>query len=231
MWEQISNYLKNAEWDFWAVVLAVIAIIVSIVIYLLQRNKKELVLEIIANTKLLADTNSQIKVFFGKNPIKNPSILILQITNTSNAAIVATDFETDFIFTCPKAKILEINTYSKTESLNLNFESSETEIKIKPLLLNAKDSFAIKILLDNSIEDSDFKFSARIKDIKEIKRLRNFFTATDYFLIFLYFFAVLTFFRFLPDYIFYILYPFICIFLFFVVKTVEKYLKKITINH
>lgn len=185
MWEQISNYLKNAEWDFWAVVLAVIAILVTIIIYWLQRNKKELVLEIIANTKLLADTNSQIKVFFGETQIKNPSILILKLTNTSKAAIGANDFETPFVFTCPKAKILEVNSNSIIKNLQLKHQSSETEITIEPLLLNPKDSFTIKILLDNSIEDDDFNFSARIKDIKEIKRVADGLSFLEYFVIIL----------------------------------------------
>ena len=104
--------------------------------------------------------------------MKNVNFYELKISNTGNLGIPSDDYERPirFIFDTGveilSAEVIESSPKSLTTELQIN----GNEIIVSPILMNSKDSFTIKTIISNS-EKTEVIVDARIRDVKEIKKL------------------------------------------------------------
>ena len=165
---------RDQIWNFIGVIVASITLIVTLVIYFLQKHKKGLSYEITAKNSLLTTrekVEGKIKILFDDSEVQNVNFVEIRITNTGNIGIPANDYERPlrFIFG-PDTKILSSEIIkSNPENLKTIIEIKQNEFIIQPVLMNSKDSITIKSIISNSTDD-EMIVDARVKDVKEIKK-------------------------------------------------------------
>lgn len=167
--------LNNLNWNLIGGLLAGLSLLATIIIFILQKNKKRLAYEIIAETSLLTTKEKiegKLKILYEDREVQNVKFFEIKIINSGNVGIPATDFEKPIkIKFSETSKILSCEVIENSpNSLDTKVILSEAEISIEPLLINSKDYFILKAIVSD-IESEDFKINARIKDVKEVKRL------------------------------------------------------------
>lgn len=171
------NILRDPIWQFIGVI---IAILFPLLLYVVQRNRKEVAYEIVSNTPILSlrtEVKGKVQVLLDNKPVNEARLVILRIWNSGNQPIRTEDYDQKnpikFNFGSGTevldADILEtIPSDLKSRSiLRLNSES----IEIEPLLLNRKDSIKIKLLISRF--NGDISIDGRIVGVKQISIFTN----------------------------------------------------------
>lgn len=166
--------LRDPLWQFIGVLVAVIAVIVPIYIYILQKGKKDLAYCIVAKTPLLAvdkALENKIEIYYQDTLIGDVFLLLINISNKGNEPIKGEDFFEPLNFSFGnKSKILSAEiSESIPAKMKLNLEIVDNKLEIRPVLLNTKDEFTIKLLIsqfDGSIEPGGIIYG--VKTIREI---------------------------------------------------------------
>jgi hypothetical protein len=150
-------------------ILTFVALVVPFIIYLLEAKNKRLSVKVLNETRLLTTSEvkeGKINVTYNGVEVNDIIIVNLLFMSLGRSPIVTSDFETpiEIRFGCPilSAKITRV----VPNNLNVDYRMEKSSIFISPLLLNANDRFAIKILLPQL--KYDLSISARIKDVKNI---------------------------------------------------------------
>ena len=168
------DIIRDPMWQFFGAILVVIGIIISIILYWIQRPKNSLSWKIISNAPLVK-INSEIKgdlqVLFKGNPVENIQIVIIRIINTGNVPIKSGDYEYPINLNFDdNAQIL---TAEIIETIPNNIEAytniDENIVFISPTLLNKGDSVTIKTLVNQF--DNHISVDGRIVGVKDIQKL------------------------------------------------------------
>lgn len=167
--------------DIWAVtgaISSVIAIVVAVVIYMWQRQRKRLFVNLNARIPLLTRRFAGIpglSIHFDNRPLQNVTALLVRIANGGSAPIVVSDFHTDLILefnhesTLLSADLLD----AIPEEISVNILIDQNRLILSPHLLNPKDYYELRILVDG--EYTDFKATTRIAGVEKIEKRNLFF--------------------------------------------------------
>jgi hypothetical protein len=174
--ENILGFLRDSIWQFIGSVLAVVAIIISLIIYFLQKSKKSLSYEILSETALLSvakEVEDKIKILFEGDSVKNVHLILLKISNTGNVSILPSDFLKNITISFDNStRILSAEiSGKKPHSIEAILTIDGTELIISPSLWNSGDTITIKSLVSEFNEE--IHVSGRIIGIKDIERLSN----------------------------------------------------------
>lgn len=167
---------RDQIWNSIGVIIAVVSVLITIVIYFLQKNRKSISYEILSRAPLLTTKEKiegKIKLLFNDLEVQNVSFFEIKVINSGNVGIPSSDYERPlrFIFET-EAKILTAEIIkSGPEFLTTELNIVDNEIVIQPILMNSKDYLIIKIIVSNSSSDA-FILDGRIKDVKSISKLR-----------------------------------------------------------
>jgi hypothetical protein len=150
----MGEILRDPLWQFIGVILAVLAIGVSILIYLLQRNRKSLSYEIISNTSLLTvneKVEGKLQILYEGTPISDAQLIVIRVLNSGNVPILETDYKLPLQFVFGKgAKILSAEVTDKVpDNLPATVTSNDNSFEFKSTLLNSKDSITVKALVSD----------------------------------------------------------------------------------
>ena len=88
--------IRDPIWQFVAVILAIVAIIITVILFFYQRQKKAISWQIISNAPLLKideDIKRNLQVVFNGKPVQDIQLIIARIINTGNVPIKSTDYE------------------------------------------------------------------------------------------------------------------------------------------
>ena len=166
--------LRDPLWQFVGVLLAIVALAVSFIIYSLQRQRKTLSFEVVSRNQLLTvgeELEGKLQVLYEGHPAKDICLIVLKLFNSGNVPVATADYERPISFcTGAGSKILSAAvTEREPEALSVETEVDQIRIVVQPVLLNAKDSITLKLLV------SDFSGSvvadARIVGVKAITRV------------------------------------------------------------
>jgi hypothetical protein len=167
--------IKDPAWQFVGAVVAVIALIVTVSIYLISRPVKRLQVQILSNSPLISvntDISSQIQILYNDKPVQTLSLILLRFENVGNEPIKESDYSEPIrISLSPKAEVGEVTVQeTKPEGIDLNPRVSATnQVEIARALLNPGDQVVIKVLALNN--DGTLKVEARIVGISNLEIL------------------------------------------------------------
>jgi len=137
--------------------LTIISILTAITLALIfqwWRNRKELSYQILAYYRLLSrekEIQDRVEISFDGKPVEHVQLMILRVTNTGRQSIDEKDYKKnlDFAFTNDgtilSAEVIKV----APENLAVNISNTGHILSIKPIMLNYKDSFDIKLLLNS----------------------------------------------------------------------------------
>ena len=172
----MDELIRDPLWTFVGVIFALLAVVVTISIFLAQRKKKRLSYEITSNTQLLGvkeEIQGKVKVLYEGNEVKNVHLLTLKFTNSGNQPISSNDYERPLnISVNNEATILTYEIIDEEpENLGAEFSQQGNTLTLSPLLLNSKDSFSIKALVSDL--EGRPEIDGRINGVKSIARFRE----------------------------------------------------------
>jgi hypothetical protein len=173
--------LRDPVWQFIGAVLAVLAIIVTLALYFMQRRRKILTYEILSRTPLLSvaeELEGKLQILFEGEPVQKVHLLVLKLANTGNVPVTTADYEKEVKFKFgDKTRILtaevsEMNPSNLMATVSIDNES----VVLKPVLLNSGDAVTIKALLSqfNGIVNVD----GRVVGVKAIEKKREGFASS-----------------------------------------------------
>jgi hypothetical protein len=87
--------LKNPVWQFVGVMVAVVAIAVTVVLYYNGRPVKKLQVDILSNSPLISmstDTPKEIQILYKAKPVQTLSLILLRLANTGTEPIKESDY-------------------------------------------------------------------------------------------------------------------------------------------
>ena len=167
--------IKNPAWQFVATVVGVIALIVTVSIYLIGRPVKRLQVQILSNSPLISvntDIASQIQILYKDKPVQTLSLILLRFKNVGNESIRESDYSEPIrILLSPNAEVGEVTVQeTKPEGVGLNpIVSANNRVEIAKALLNPGDQAVLKVLALNN--DGTLKVEARIAGIPNLEIL------------------------------------------------------------
>ena len=169
--ENILGLLRDSIWQFIGSVLAVVAIVISLIIYFLQKSKKSLSYEILSETALLSvakEVEDKIKILFEGDSVKNVHLILLKISNNGNVSILPSEFLKNITISFDNStRILSAEiSEKKPHSIEAILTIDGTELIISPSLWNSGDTITIKSLVSEFNEK--IHVSGRIVGIKDI---------------------------------------------------------------
>ena len=167
------DFFRDQIWPFIGVLIAFLALIITIIISIFQKKKKAITYEILSKYNLLTSKEKlegKIKVLYEGIEVNDVQFLLIRIENSGKVGIPKSDYERpiSFIFEPETAIISGEVTFAKPASLITNLDIiDQNEIVLNPVLMNSKDVLEIKLILANTI-DEKFSVDGRIKDVKDI---------------------------------------------------------------
>jgi hypothetical protein len=167
------DFLRDPVWQFVGVILAIVALVATIIIHLLQRKQKILSWEFISINKLLTvreELEGKLQVFYDGSPARDIRLLLLKLINTGNVAISASDFERPISFkTGASSRILSaVATEVSPSHLEVEVSNADTRATVKPVLLNPGDFITLKILVHDF---ETVSVDGRVIGVKEVLNL------------------------------------------------------------
>lgn len=164
--------LRDPAWQFAGIIIALLAVAVTILIYIMQRQRKRLAFEILSKNQLLTvgeELEGKLKVFYDGELVRDIFLLIVRVSNIGNVAISKTDYEEELsLFTGSTSAILSaVVTDVDPANLDSSLEVNGPYIKIKRILLNPKDSLTIKCLVKDF--SGQFSADARIIGVRKVE--------------------------------------------------------------
>lgn len=171
--ENILGLLRDPIWQF---IGLVITIIISLITCFLQKTKKSLAYEILAETALLSvakEVKDKIQILFEGDSVQNVHLILLKISNTGNVPILESDFDEEITISFDSSTRLLSAEISKKNphSIKAELTIKGTQLIISKSLWNSGDTITIKSLVSEFNEKIDV--SGRIVGIKDIKKLSN----------------------------------------------------------
>ena len=157
----------------WQSVGAFLVVGATIVIYFLRRRKKRFAYEIISSSSLLSmrdELERNLEIRYGGHEVKDVHLINLKFYNSGNVPIKSEDFERcisiDF---GGESRVLSSEVMdTNPQSLEIEYDTSKSTIKLDPVLINSKDSFSIKALVSDYQNELDV--DARIVGVSSIRR-------------------------------------------------------------
>lgn len=169
--------LRDQIWDFIGAIIGAVALVATIIIYSLQKNKKALSYEIVSKTSLLSTKEKlegKLKILYNDILVQNIKIFEIKVINTGQIAIAASDYERPLCFQFDEksnvlaTEIIETSPKSLTTELTVD----RNNVVVKPMLMNAKDYMLVKFVVAD-YEENSITTDVRIKDVKDIKKIND----------------------------------------------------------
>jgi len=172
----MSDILRDPVWQFVATILAVIAILVSISLYLKQRRRKMLSYEIVSRTPLLSieeEIKGVLKILYEGEPVQQVHLIVTTIMNSGNTPILVNEYERPISLGFGEEAQILTAEIAKTQpdSLRASTSIEDDKVTLQPTLLNGGDSITLKMLVSKF--DGEITVDGRIVGVKEIQESRE----------------------------------------------------------
>jgi hypothetical protein len=172
----MQDILSDSLWQFVGAIAAIIAVFISVGVYIKQRRIKNLSFQIVSRTPLLSmsdELDGVLQIQYDGVPVQQVHLIVIKFINSGNVSILASDYERAISINFGKeaqiltAEIVETN----PDTLEPSLINEDNSVQITPILLNKNDTFSIKMLVCK-FED-EINFDGRIIGVERIKRAEN----------------------------------------------------------
>jgi len=174
------EFLRDPIWQFLSVVVAVVALLLTYLLFRMQQNQKKISYEVISSRAAISvgdEVKGRIQILLDGTPVNDVYLVILKICNTGNIPILSTEYDQPITFNFGKgSKVLDVEIFDSMPSdIRVSVKIDIEKIVLEPLLLNSKDSFKLKVMLTNFRDE--INASARIVGVKQILSHQLLFTS------------------------------------------------------
>lgn len=170
------DLLRDSLWQSIGVLVAVIAIIVSIIIYRRQNHRKALTYLVKSAYPLLTGTEElqgRLQVQVDGVTVNNIDLMFIVFTNSGNIPIERGDFDNPVTvsFEPPSPIISVVVESEEPEGIGASLSVQRDSVTLNPLLLNSGDKVTLKFIL--SSDTRKFRVSGRVVGVKGIREANS----------------------------------------------------------
>ena len=164
------DLLQSPVWQFVGAILTLLAILLTLALYLKQRRRKALSYAVVSSSDLLSveeEIRGRVKVLFDNAPVENVRLVIIKLWNSGEIPISKNDYESPIRIDLGQTNtVLSYEIIHKVpENLPVELSHRREGILLNQILLNSGDSITVKILVSGGLELS---VGGRIQGVKEI---------------------------------------------------------------
>ncbi len=166
------EFLRDPIWQFLGVIVAIVGLMLTILLFKLQRDRKKISYTVISSKPMVSvsdEVKDRVQILFDDGPVNDVSLVVLKFCNSGSMPILSTEYDRPITLSFGKgSKVLDVEILSMIPSnIKTSVKIDSEKIVVEPLLLNSKDSFVLKILLNNFNNEVDV--DARIVGVKQIQ--------------------------------------------------------------
>lgn len=165
----MQNFQENIKWIL-STVLAVLAVLVPIILYLLSLPAKSLEYEIVSRSELIGEEFpiNDLELKIKGESVNKVMLYTFRISNSGSEPILKDDFERPISINVPDDTKIYLARLKKKlpENLTLKYELNNNKLLIEPLLFNSDEEFEIELFSSSNVYPN---IDARIAGITKIK--------------------------------------------------------------
>lgn len=171
----MQEFLRDPIWQFIGAAIALVALVVAVIAIKLQLTKKSLSYSILSSSLVFyvfsQEHRPRLRILYDDKEVQDLRTVDLVVQNDGNIPILQSDFSSPITVSIPEGmKVLGVSvTKVAPKSLKINAVQNETEVVVEPTLLNPKDRFSIRFIVESQ-ECRSLSLSARIVGVHEIIR-------------------------------------------------------------
>lgn len=171
------EFLSDPSYQFLiGVIIALLAIIVSVVIYYKQKSSKKLSFKIVSNTSILTyeeRVKNELQLSYKAKKVEDVRLILLRIFNSGNVPITSEDYEKPIsVEFNGSTQVLTAEVIRKRPiNLQATIAIENRVVTLYPSLLNPSDEIGLKILVSKFC--NKINVSSRINGIKEINEVKE----------------------------------------------------------
>jgi hypothetical protein len=155
-------------------ILAALAVLVPIVIFLAGRPVKELSFAVVAQSTLVDVTESKLSDFelrFRGEKIRRLDSVTVRLRNSGNLPIEARDFERPIAINLANNALVLSASVSDSTPANVSpaLSTADHKVSIAPLLLNPGDDFSVSLFVEG--DPSPVQLNARVSGIRSVVQM------------------------------------------------------------
>ncbi len=174
--DQLKGWLKDPLWQSLGAFSAFGALVAAIIGIYVQRRRKALSYDVVANTRLLSmeeEIGGSLQILFQGTSVTKVRLVSVRLENTGNVPVLPSDFiEPIGIRLKGGGRILTADVAeANPKNVRPEVQLSSALVSIKPILLNRRDFFVVKMIAAEC--DGDLEVDARIAGVKSIGRIRE----------------------------------------------------------
>ena len=169
----MTEFLRDPVWQFIGALIALIATVITVLIFLAQRNRKSLSYEILSCIPVVSvssEIEGKLKILFKGKAVTKVYLVIIKLSNLGNVPITSSDYEKPVRFKFHKgSKILTAEIAERSpKNLTVSFTFDETIVKLEPALLNSGDYISLQFLASGLDSSLPIDVDGRIAGVKDI---------------------------------------------------------------
>ena len=166
----MPDILYSPIWQFVGAIFALLAILLTLSLYLKQRRRKALAYVVISSADLLSieeGIRRRVKILFDDAPVESVRLIIIKLVNPGELPISKDDYESPVQFRFGKnSTVLSYEIIHKVPAnLPVELSINSDGIIFNKILLNSGDSVTVKVLVSGRPE---LRVEGRIEGVKEI---------------------------------------------------------------
>jgi hypothetical protein len=164
-------FIRDAQWQFWGVIVGILGIIAAFLIYWVSRQHKQLSLYVRSQSSIVNvnHVSSRIAVLFDGNQVSSLTSIEVVLKNTGSAPILRTDFDVPLVFGFSEnARILDAKATLDRGAVEAQIDHNDTAATLQPLLLNSGDKIVLMFLVENH-KMGDVRTGGRIIGVRNLK--------------------------------------------------------------
>jgi len=172
------EFLSNPIWQLIVnAAIGLCTIIVTIIIFSKQFNRRSITYEVISDTPMLSlkeEVKARVQVLFDTKPVGDVYFVILKMWNSGNTPILPTEYIDPIRFDFgEKAEVLDTDVLETVprnikDKVKAALKLEAGTLILEPLLLNSRDSITLKFLYTRTKLTREIKVDARIVGINQI---------------------------------------------------------------
>lgn len=165
--------LRSPVWQFIGVVVALVALGVTVALYLNSRPIRRLRVDVLSNSPLVSvDTGvaKEMQILYRGRSVQTLSVILLKLANTGNQPIAPSDYSEPIRVSVSSSAAIGEVVVQETRPGGIGLSPTVNnlgQVELAPVLLNPGDQAVVKILALNN--DTTLKISARIAGVRELE--------------------------------------------------------------
>lgn len=167
----MMRFLKDPVWTFVAVIVGVIAIVVTIV--LSDRPIKKLRVDILSNSPLVSintEAPKELQILYKAKPVQTLSVILLRLVNTGTEPIRESDYSEPIRMSLSRSAEIGEVVVQETRPDGIPLAPTviaSNQVELGKFLFNPGDQAVLKILALNN--DATLDLKGRIAGVREIE--------------------------------------------------------------